>query len=641
LIIPGMNRIILLLIFILIYLLPDVNGQPGLGGSPYSFTNPVPAGDIVTFKLYPPDIQSLKSEDSVLELAGYPYRAGIVIEKDIDMAASGTWVTMPGKGRLCRMAIVTKDARGLVCYFSSFSLPPGSSLFLYNSDSSAILGAFSSHNNADGGNFATGIVPGSTMILEYYEPPGTKNSPDIHISGISYIYKGSYSVQGTDKGFGSSGWCEVNVNCSPEGDSWQDEKRGVARILIKIGTGTYWCSGSLVNNTRQDHSALFLTADHCGQGATSADLGQWVFYFNYEAQGCADPSSEPLANSIVGCQKLASTGGVTGNIVASDFYLLKLSQQVPDNFNPYYNGWTASTAIPQSGAGIHHPAGDIKKISLYTAPAFSTQWGGTPDSHWGVRWVATQNGHGVTEGGSSGSPLFNSQGFIVGTLSGGDASCDNLDQPDLYGKFSYSWDRPGSVPENRLRDWLDPDNTGITELNGTFGNVVHVVADFMTDTTYIPVGSSIDFTDLSFGNPTSWKWYFEGGDPEFSELKNPQDIQYKYTGSFSVMLTASNEETTDSIIKLAYIRVIPRVYPNPTDKKSADNYFNIDFGNRDLDGLELEVYNTLGQQMRFRIGSGGHSGIIRIWLDEHPGGIYLLKVHTDVDDETYKLVLTN
>lgn len=636
-----MNRLILLLIFILIYEQPDVNGQPGLGGLPYSFTDPLPAGDIVTFKLFPPDIQSLRVEDSLHELAGYPYRAGIVIEKDINMVTSGTWSTIPSKGRLCRMAIVSSDARGLVCYFSSFSLPPGSSLFLYNNDSSAILGAFSSHNNADGGNFATGIVPGNAMILEYFEPEETPGDPDIHISGISYIYRGSYSIPGTDKGFGSSGWCEVNVNCSPEGDSWKDEKRGVARILIKIGSGTYWCSGSLVNNTSQDHKALFLTADHCGQGATPGDLGQWVFYFNYEAQGCADPSSEPLSNSIVGCQKLASSGGLSGNITASDFFLLQLSQQVPDQYNPYYNGWTAVTTAPPSGVGIHHPAGDIKKISVYTTPAFSTQWGGTPNSHWGVNWTATQNGHGVTEGGSSGSPLFNNQGFITGTLSGGDASCDNLNEPDLYGKFSYSWDRPGSVPENRLRDWLDPNNTGITELNGTYGNIVHVVAEFRTDTTVIPVGSSVDFTDLSFGGPTSWEWYFEGGDPEFSEVQHPQNIQFNYTGSFSVMLTARNSETSDSLIKLAYIKVIPSIYPNPSDKKSADNYFNVDFGNRDIDGLEMKIYNTLGQQIKFRLGSGGHKGIVRIWLNEHPGGVYLLRITTDEGDETYKLVQKN
>ncbi|MEI6455262.1 MAG: T9SS type A sorting domain-containing protein, partial [bacterium] len=87
-------------------------------------------------------------------------------------------------------------------------------------------------------------------------------------------------------------------------------------------------------------------------------------------------------------------------------------------------------------------------------------------AHWRVTWIATPNGHGVTEGGSSGSPVFDSGGHIVGTLTGGDSSCDSLNSPDYYGRFSYHWDKNGTDSTKILKYWLDPDNTNTMILNG-------------------------------------------------------------------------------------------------------------------------------------------------------------------------------
>jgi len=90
------------------------------------------------------------------------------------------------------------------------------------------------------------------------------------------------------------------------------------------------------------------------------------------------------------------------------------------------------------------------------------------NSHWKVSWSATENGHGVTEGGSSGSALFNSNGLLMGTLTGGQSSCDssNLNQPDYFGKFSAHWDLNGQADTLRLQPFLDPDHIGMTTLEG-------------------------------------------------------------------------------------------------------------------------------------------------------------------------------
>jgi len=148
--------------------------------------------------------------------------------------------------------------------------------------------------------------------------------------------------------------------------------------------------------------------------------------------------------------------------------LLKLLDSVRVSSNPdlVYNGWNISTTPATSGVGIHHPQGDIKKISTYTKPLQNV--GGT-ETHWSLQWAKTSTNHGVTEPGSSGSPIFDQNKYIVGTLTSGDATCETPLGHDFYGKMSYHWNKNGNNPVEQLKPWLDPDNKGITKLQGTGG----------------------------------------------------------------------------------------------------------------------------------------------------------------------------
>jgi hypothetical protein len=195
-------------------------------------------------------------------------------------------------------------------------------------------------------------------------------------------------------------------------------------------------------------------------------MNQWVFYFNYESSGCNSPNNESQIpnNTLTGCARIADSDDGGGNN-GSDFLLVLLNNNVPSNFNAYYNGWRSNNVTSSSGVSIHHPSGDIKKISTYTSNLVSSAWGSANGSHWTVTWSGTANGHGVTEGGSSGSPIFDNQGRIVGTLTGGSSFCNFPNSPDLYGKMSYHW---SSNPGDDLRDFLDPGNTGLTTLEGTY-----------------------------------------------------------------------------------------------------------------------------------------------------------------------------
>ncbi|MFW5659618.1 MAG: T9SS type A sorting domain-containing protein, partial [Bacteroidota bacterium] len=351
-------------------------------------------------------------------------------------------------------------------------------LFVYTPDGERVLGAFTSKNNKASGRFATGLIPGDVCMIEYVEPREYPGRVRLSIEAVGHAYR-DVPFAKRRKDFGSSNTCHVNVNCE-EGSDKTDARDATARILVTQGQFTGWCTGVLVNNTAEDGTPYLLSAEHCAYDYDNntllpqSDIDQWVFYFNYESANCENPASEQEIpnHSIVGATRLATSddeGGETG----SDMLLLELSERPQDHFEVYYAGWDRTdygllNPPPSSGFSIHHPVGDIKKISTFSDQLISTSYGSNPllDSHWQVTWSSTPNGHGVTEGGSSGSALFNNDQQVIGTLTGGSSTCDDSGAPDEYGKFSYHWSSNGSAANRQLAPWLDPNNSGTETLSG-------------------------------------------------------------------------------------------------------------------------------------------------------------------------------
>jgi len=446
------------------------NAQVSRGGRPYSYSAAL-AGKITTQTIPSLSLAKLRQEDEQREKQGLPLRVGIIFPTDYSPNNTGTWSTLSNGDRVWRLKIDVQGALATSLYYNNFHLPEGASLYVYNEDRSQLIGSYTSANNQEGGLFATEILKGNACIIEYYEPGAVRGKGHFTISGVNNIYSKRIpeARNNQQKDLGDAGSCNVNVNC-PEGANWQNQKRAVARILLKLGNAAYLCTGALVNNARSDCKPYFLTANHCGSNASASDFNQWIFYFNYEAPSCANPANEPVSNTITGCVQRARSGD-SGEADGSDFQLLQFTSSIPASYNVYYAGWNANNVASPSGVTIHHPAGDIKKISTYTTPLTDDNFNttGPPYTHWKAVWAQTQTNWSVTEGGSSGSPLFNSAGQIVGQLSGGPSSCtaSTANKNDEYGKMSYNWTSNGGDVLHQLKPWLDPDNTGILQLAGT------------------------------------------------------------------------------------------------------------------------------------------------------------------------------
>ncbi len=421
------------------------NAQISAGGQPESFSRPNLSQTFEVRTMPVLDIPAIKAVEAARGDEPRPYKFGENISVDYSLQNSGTWEELEN-GRLWRLAIQSEGAFSLNLIFSDFVIPQGAKFFIYNEQKDYVLGAFTSQNNREDRVFGTDLVKGDMSILEYYEPNQVRGQGSIQIKTVTHGYINIFDLNG-----GGSGSCNNDINC-PGWEDWQDDKRSVG-IMISGGSG--FCTGTMVVDVPQSGTPYFLGANHCMGGSQSA----WVFRFNYEHTTC-DQNATPVAQSITGSTLRASFAN-------SDMALMELSSTPPANYNVYYAGWTNENVAATQSTCIHHPSGDVKKISRDNSTLTSNTWAGTPaNSHWMVpSWD-----DGVTEGGSSGSGLWDQNHRLVGQLHGGASFCGGSNLSDLYGKFSLSWLGGGSN-STQLKHWLDPDNSGAVAVDGWDPNV--------------------------------------------------------------------------------------------------------------------------------------------------------------------------
>lgn len=269
----------------------------------------------------------------------------------------------------------------------------------------------------------------------------------------------TWSSQGRE--FGSSWPCHINVNC-PEGDEWADQKRSVCQVVMILEEGVGNCSGTLINNTSMDGTPYVLSAFHCRRDFTPI-FPMWRFNFLYYGQDCTNPEIEPQATVMMGCLERASRA-------ESDFLLLEIQQEVNPFDGLFFSGWTADEdSIAEIGTMLHHPSGDIQKLSAQ----FDTVEVWPNAINWGSGNITPPNHHfrinldlGTFQSGSSGASLYDNNRRVIGQLHGGNSDCDGLARAS-YGRLALSWE-DGENPSSRVKDWLDADGTGIRSLDGFY-----------------------------------------------------------------------------------------------------------------------------------------------------------------------------
>lgn len=450
-------------------------GQLQFPGSPMGDRSKLKAADVM-YVLPPLDPLQLESANQSSE-PGSLKSFKFAMERWVDLTpeSHGSWESFQGY-RIWRVHIVSPGAHSLGLVLNSYRLEDGVSLFVYNPDKTHIKGAFTSGNNKSSGVLPVGHLPGEELIIELQVPFEITDYGEIRIETVSHAFKDAgqnSAVANCPAGeFGCSQACMLDVNCE-EGADWQLTKRSAVRVY----TTTLYCSGVLVNNSAYDGTPYILTAEHCINKQYYAD--RTVFQFNYESPTCFG-NEGPLNMSIAGAKLITAGDSI-------DFSLVELSLTPPEDFDVYYAGWDRSDFQTTATKTLHHPWGDVKKITGdYEAPSLTTKPTDVPyndldDYYYFSFWWILRWDEGSTQGGSSGSPLFNADQRVIGILSGGVASCGDsvgydyekerviynqaFNYDDYYTRFSMSWDYNGESGPS-LKPWLDPGNTGVTVLGG-------------------------------------------------------------------------------------------------------------------------------------------------------------------------------
>lgn len=479
---------------------------------PTARSQPVARIDAVDYvEVLAPDLARLQAEDTLAEAMDLAPRFAVPNAVSLRPSKRGTWERLPDGRLLWRLRVLARGALSLNLGFSRYHMSPGGRLVVHSSDGKQVMRAFTAADNEDHGELWTPLLLADDLIVELTVPEAEREQVELELSSINYGYRG----------FGDksplSGACNMDVECLPQADPWRDQVRAVG--VISTGGSTF-CTGSLLNDVAGDLKMHFMTANHCGIGAGNA--ASLVVYWNYQNSTCRTPGSGASGGIGDGVLTQFNTGSFfRATRVESDFTLVELDDPATPSFNLYWAGWDRTTGgYPCSTssycASIHHPGTDEKRITFSEQAIVVSSWSGVPPpqpgdgTHLWVHWSPSPpffpSPPGVTEPGSSGSPLYSADRRFVGQLHGGPSACgatgDNLS--DLYGRFAVSWDA-GGTPSTQARDWLDPLGTSGTTLDGRNQCSLNVAPTGLVAT---PNGNNrIDLTWAAVPTATSYVVY--------------------------------------------------------------------------------------------------------------------------------------
>lgn len=390
----------------------------------------------------------------------------LICNIDIPFLDSAVAIAVDGD-TVYRLGIKSPGAYSLGLWLQGLVLADGCELSVYGDDPRFAVGPLQAGQCKDPSGYRIAQIPGDSLTVELFVPNGSQIA-DFRISRIYYDFSDFFTDINTISKSSKAGACasEKDVACYTERD-YSAISHAVLKYAFDHDGYSYFCTGTLVNSLRADTMPLVLTAAHCICDEDEARSA--VFYFNYQADHCRGGYMQDY-QTISGARIVATAPrrphrnsfGVDSRKLypMADFSLLSLPEEIPANYKPYFAGISLNIVDDlDTLVCLHHPNGSTKKISVaYQAPYIDSYPAEDDECHYNplYHWHIAQWNVGTTEGGSSGSALFNTRNQIVGTLSGGYASCTSA-RDDFFQMISKAW-AMSPDPDCQLKYWLSPNS---------------------------------------------------------------------------------------------------------------------------------------------------------------------------------------
>lgn len=329
----------------------------------------------------------------------------------------GNWQSLPDGTSVWTAQVESEGALALRLHFSEVALPDGAEILVYGG-SDEVTGPYSMALLAGRDQFWSGTVFAPRVTVECTLAPGVPvESVHFRIDELTHRY---VALPLPDAAAKAAETCNVDVTCEPD---WLTTSKAVAGLGSVQTTGELFCTGCLVNDANPATGTDYvMTANHCVGSQVEADTVEFYWFYQTAACNGAVPPLTSRPRTIGGADFIAGAY----NELVNDFAFLRLRRPTPAGV--MYAGWSSEPVASGSEIiGIHHPSGDFKRISFGNVSS-------TDGDYWRVQWS-----RGITEPGSSGSPLFTSNHEFIGQLYGGRSSCELPDGEDVYGRFDRTF----------------------------------------------------------------------------------------------------------------------------------------------------------------------------------------------------------
>ena len=405
-----------------------VSGGEVSASMPWSMQHPV-TGEIARVVLPAPtpaeSDDSLSQEKGSRRIGYFRLLPKPLRSREVASGSRPVWTRLNDGRSLLVWMIESPQAMGIRAELLFAQIPSGAQVVAYDpAFPEKVSGPYGAKDIQADGRLWTETVFAEQLVIEMVVPARASAADlDVRLERIVHVYDFPNPLE-------KAGTCHGDPNCYTE---WTETAKAIAAIASINNEGFIFCTGTLVTDGApvSFKNDYFLTANHCITGAGEANTLE--FYWFYNTPYCNGPAPNP--------KDVPRTGGGADYLVGatysqlSDFTFLRLRQPPPSN--AFRAPWsTTPLNAGESVTVIHHPDGSHKRISfgnINTANA----------GYWKVRWSL-----GATEGGSSGSPLFNAAKRIVGQLYGGYSSCNFRTGIDDFGRFDQSF--------TRINEWLNP-----------------------------------------------------------------------------------------------------------------------------------------------------------------------------------------
>ncbi|MFH1004906.1 MAG: C10 family peptidase, partial [Bacteroidota bacterium] len=279
---------------------------------------------------------------------------------------------------------------------------------------------------------------------------------------------------------------------------------------------------------------------HCPAGCAATAMAQIMKYWKYPTKGTGSNSYTQSPYGTLSADFGATTynwGSMPNNVTSPNTAVATLMYHCGVGSNMKYgtssSGTTVSSALIAFINYFNYPYAEYKSMSRFTVAS----------------WINILK----SELNASRPVLY--AGANANGADGHSFVCDGYDNNN---NFHFNWGWSGDANGYYAISSLTPSGKDYSYRNLIIIRIKPPsnapIANFGVSTITPVVGSSVNFTDNSKNNPTTWLWTFEGGTPATSTSQNPT-VTYNSAGKYLVALTVTNASGSDTKTREMFIDV--------------------------------------------------------------------------------------